>query len=51
FEGDLSRILAGYNAGEATVERYEGVPPFRETRDYIRRVYALLGAEAREGSR
>ena len=47
FEGDLPRILAGYNAGEATVDRYEGVPPFRETRDYIRRIYDLLEANPR----
>ena len=38
FEGDLVLVLAGYNAGEAMVERYEGVPPFRETDTYIRRV-------------
>jgi soluble lytic murein transglycosylase-like protein len=42
FHGDLARILAAYNAGEQSVERYRGVPPFRETRDYIRRVATLL---------
>jgi len=45
YAGDLSRILAAYNAGEANVDRYDGVPPFRETRGYIRRVYASLGLE------
>lgn len=44
FEGDLPRVLAAYNAGEAMVKRYGGIPPFRETRNYIRRVYASLGA-------
>ncbi len=44
FEGHLPHILAGYNAGESTVDRYEGVPPFRETRNYIRQIYGLLGA-------
>ena len=47
FEGQLPLALAGYNAGEANVARYGGVPPFRETREYIRRIYGFLGlAEA-----
>jgi hypothetical protein len=43
FAGDLPRILAAYNAGEGTVDRFRGVPPYRETRDYIRRVFTTLG--------
>lgn len=43
FPNDLVRILAAYNAGEATVERYRGVPPYRETREYIRRIFKSLG--------
>lgn len=38
FEGDLRRQLAAYNAGEGTVIRYGGVPPYPETRRYIRKV-------------
>ena len=34
--------LAAYNAGEAAVERYRGIPPYRETIDYVRRVVGLL---------
>jgi hypothetical protein len=36
--GDLSLALAAYNAGAATVEASGGVPPYRETRDFVRRV-------------
>ena len=46
YEGELPLVLAGYNAGETTVERYGGVPPFRETREYIRRIYGFLGLSA-----
>jgi soluble lytic murein transglycosylase-like protein len=41
FDGDLERAVAAYNAGPATVVRYGGVPPFRETREYVRRVLEL----------
>lgn len=49
FGGDLVLVLAGYNAGEAMVERHDGVPPFRETDTYIRRVldFAYVAAEGR----
>ncbi len=35
FDGDLKLTLAGYNAGEAAVERHGGVPPYDETRAYV----------------
>lgn len=41
FDGDLERAVAAYNAGPATVVRYGGVPPFRETKEYVRRVLAI----------
>ncbi len=41
---DLSLALAAYNAGEGAVKRYGGIPPYRETQDYVDRVLTRLGS-------
>jgi soluble lytic murein transglycosylase-like protein len=40
YGGDLARSLAAYNAGEAAVDRYNGVPPYDETQLYVRKTLA-----------
>jgi hypothetical protein len=44
FQGDVKLALAGYNAGEGAVIRYGGVPPYRETINYVERVGRLFPA-------
>lgn len=43
FQGDVPLVVAAYNAGEGAVNRFRGIPPYPETRAYVRRIMELFG--------
>jgi soluble lytic murein transglycosylase-like protein len=43
FDGDVSLALAAYNAGEGAVDKYNGVPPYNETQNYVSTIVARYG--------
>jgi TPR repeat protein len=45
FKGEVKLVVAAYNAGEAAVDKYRGIPPYPETREYVRRVLRLFPSE------
>ena len=47
YEGNLSLSLAAYNSGETAVKRWGTVPPFKETKDYVKKVLALYQGSGR----
>jgi len=48
FDGNLNKTIAAYNAGEGNVRRYNGVPPYRETRNYVRNVLSRYERNTRQ---
>lgn len=42
YRGNVALVAAGYNAGERAVDRYKGVPPYDETRNYVKRILKLF---------
>jgi soluble lytic murein transglycosylase-like protein len=47
YNGDLVKVIAAYNSGEGNVDRYRGIPPYKQTRNFVRRVLNHYQSPAR----
>lgn len=43
FDGNVELALAGYNAGEGSVDKYDGIPPYKETKNYVKIISERYG--------
>jgi len=43
WQGDVALALAAYNAGAGAVQKYKGIPPYRETQNYVSRILSIAG--------
>jgi soluble lytic murein transglycosylase-like protein len=49
YRGDVPLTLAAYNAGVKAVEKHRGIPPYSETKEYVRRVLSYLQRYSKNG--
>jgi soluble lytic murein transglycosylase-like protein len=48
YQGDYKKAIAAYNAGKAAVDKSGGVPPYRETQDYVKKVIDTISGSDNE---